>query len=139
MMRSHWFHGRIVLLLTLVTTGCQDGTGPSTTLVLSGPADLTAVVFQSTHESGPTPEGYVSQYAVWIGSSGAINPDAGLVVGSETPLFASSDGKLTRTSAAAIAVGDVIQVWRDASVAYGAVEAPPGKPCYTSTQVVILR
>jgi len=139
MMRSHWFHGRIVLLLTLVTTGCQDGTGPSTTLVLSGPADLTAVVFQSTHESGPTPGGYVSQYAVWIGSSGAINPDAGLVVGSETPLFVSSDGKLTRTSAAAIAVGDVIQVWRDASVAYGAVEAPPGKPCYTSTQVVILR
>jgi len=139
MMRSHWFHGRIALFLTLVTTGCQDGTGPSTTLVLSRPADLTAVVFQSTHESGPTPGGYVSQYAVWIGSSGAINPDAGLVVGSETPLFVSSDGKLTRTSAAAIAVGDVIQVWRDASVAYGAVEAPPGKPCYTSTQVVILR
>lgn len=139
MMRSHWFHGRVVLLLTLATTGCQDGTGPSTTLVLSRPPDLTAVVFQSTHESGPTPGGYVSQYAVWIGSSGALNADAGLVVGSATPLFMSSHGKLTRTNAAAIAVGDVLQVWRDASVAYGAVEAPPGKPCYTSTQVVILR
>jgi hypothetical protein len=54
-------------------------------------------------------------------------------------VFVSSNGKLTRSSVAAIAVGDVIQVWRDASIAYGAVEAPPGKPCYTGTQVVLLR
>jgi hypothetical protein len=138
-MRGHWLHSMFVLLLSLVTGGCQDGTDPSTVLVLSGPADLTAVVFQTTHESGPTPGGYVSQYAVWIGSSGAMSADAGLVVGAATPVFLSSNGKLTRASAAAITVGDVIQVWRDASVAYGAVEAPPGKPCYTSTQVVILR
>jgi hypothetical protein len=139
MMRGHSPHRMFVLLLTLGTVGCQDGTGVSTELVLSGPADLTAVVFQSTHESGPTPGGYVSQYAIWIGSSGARSADAGLVVGAATPAFVSSNGNLTRTSAAAIAVGDVIQVWRDASVAYGAVEAPPGKSCYTGTQVVILR
>jgi hypothetical protein len=129
----------LVLVLTLGTAGCQDGTGPGSALVLPGPANLTAVVFQSTHESGFTPAGYVSQYAIWIGSSGATSADAGLVVGAATPAFVSSNGKLTRTTAAAIAGGDVIQVWRDASVAYGAVEAPPGKPCYTSAQVVIMR
>jgi hypothetical protein len=139
MMRGDWLQSTFVLLLTLVTAGCQDGIGPSTELVHSGPPGLTAIVFQSTHESGPTPGGYVSQYAIWFGSSGAMSADAGLVVGAATPVFVSSNGKLTRTSAAAIAVGDVIQVWRDASVAYGAVEAPPGKPCYTGTQVVILR
>jgi hypothetical protein len=138
-MRSHWLHSMFALLLTLVTPGCQDGTGPSAELVVAGPSDLTAVVFRSTHESGPTPAAYVSQYAVWIRSSGAMSADAGLVVGAATPVFVSSNGKLTRSSAAAIAVGDVIQVWRDASIAYGAVEAPPGKPCYTGTQVVLLR
>jgi hypothetical protein len=125
--------------VTALLAGCQDGTGPSTTLVLTQPPDLTAVVFQSTHESGPTPGGYVSQYAVWIGNSGATSGDAGVVVGAGIPVFVSSSGKLTRTTGEAIAAGDLIQVWRDASVAYGAVEAPPGTPCYIGTQIVILR
>jgi len=129
----------LALMLTVLLAACQDGTGPNTALVLSRSPDLRAVVFQSTHESGPTPGGYVSQYAVWIGSSGAPSADAGVVVGAVTPVFVRSSGKLTRTTGVAIAVGDLIEVWRDTSVAYGAVEAPPGKPCYEGTQIVIMR
>ena len=107
--------------------------------VLPQPADFTAVVFQSNYESGPTPAGYVSQYAIWIGSPGTTSADGGVIVGAQTPVFVESGGQLTQTTTAAIAVGDTIQVWRSFSVVYGAVQAPPGKPCYYGTQVVILR
>lgn len=138
-MRNQSLRRMLPLLVTALLTGCQDGTGPDTTLVLSGPPDLTAAVFQSTYESGPSPNGYISQYAVWIGSPGATSADAGLVVGAAIPVFVRSGGVLTRTTGAAIATGDIIQVWRDASVAYGAVQAPPGQPCYRGKQVVIVQ
>jgi hypothetical protein len=131
--------GRFALLLVAQLAGCQDATGPNATLVLSRPPDLTAVVVRSTHESGATPAGVISQYALWIGSSNARSADAGVVVGAAIPVFARSNGKLTRATAAAIAAGATIQIWRDGAVAYGAVEAPPGKPCYTGTQIVIMR
>jgi hypothetical protein len=83
-MRNHLPPSLVALLLTALLAGCQDGTDPSTTLVLSRPPDLTAVVFQSTHESGPTPGGFVSQYAVWIGNFSATTADAGVVVGAVT-------------------------------------------------------
>jgi hypothetical protein len=128
------------LVLTALLIGCQDSAGPdTTTLELSGPPDLTVAVFQSTHESGFFPGGYVSQYAVWIGSPGATKADAGVVIGAATPVFVRSGGTLARTTAAAIVPGDVIQVWRDASVTYGAVQAPPGQPCYHGRQIVIVR
>jgi hypothetical protein len=138
-MRDRSLRRLFPLLLTTLIAGCQDETGPDTTLVLSRPPELTAAVFQSTHESGPSPNGPISQYAVWIGSPGATNADAGVVVGAGTPVFVRSSGELTRTTGAAIAVGDLIEVWRDASVAYGAVQAPPGQPCYHGTQIVIAR
>ena len=138
-MRDKSLGSVFALLLMARLAGCQDATGPNATLVLSRPPDLTAVVFRSTHESGPTPAGVISQSALWIRTSGARSADAGVVIGDLIPVFVSSNGKLTRTSAAAIAVGETIQVWRDGSVAYGAVEAPPGKPCYTGTQIVIMR
>ena len=138
-MRNHFPPSLVALLLTAPLAGCQDGTSPSTTLVLSRPPDLTAVVFQSTHESGPTPGGFVSQYAVWIGNFSPTSADAGVVVGALTPVFASSSGKLTRTTGEAIAAGDIIQVSRNTSVAYGAEEAPPGAPCHEGTQIVIMQ
>jgi hypothetical protein len=138
-MRDQCFRSMLPLLLTALLTGCQDGTGPDTALDLSEPPDLTAVVFQSTYESGPSPNGHISQYAVWIGAPGASNPNAGVVIGAATPLFVRSGATLTRTTAAAIASGDLIQLWRDASVAYGAVQAPPGRPCYRGEQIVIVR
>jgi hypothetical protein len=129
------------LLLLAVTTavGCQDSAGPDTTLTVSGPPDLTVAVYQSTHEQFISPEGPVSQYAVWVGMVAGTGADAGVVVGAKTPVFLRANGKLSRTSGSAIKSGDLIQVWRDASVGYGAVEAPPGAPCYTATQIVIER
>lgn len=138
-MRERSLHGLLALVLMIQLTGCQDAAAPDAELVLTGPPDLTAVVFQSTHENMNSPAGYISQYAVWIGSRGAASPDAGVVIGSPTPVFLRSRGKLTSVTGATIAVGDSIEVWRDASVAYGAVEAPPGMPCYTGTQLVIVR
>jgi hypothetical protein len=138
-MRERSLHSLLALALMIQLAGCQDATAPDAELVLTGPPDLTAVVFQSTQESMNSPAGYISQYAVWIGSRGAASPDAGVVIGSPTPVFLRSRGKLTSVTAATIAVGDFIKVWRDASVAYGAVEAPPEMPCYTGTQVVIVR
>jgi hypothetical protein len=128
------------MLLAALLIGCQDGTGPgTTTLELPEPPDLTAAVFQSTHESGYFPGGYVSQYAIWIGTPGATTPNAGLVVGAATPVFVRSNGRLVHATAAAIRPGDLIQVWREASVSYGAVQAPPGQPCYLGRQVIIVR
>lgn len=138
-MRAPSARSMLAPLLMAWIAGCRDGTGSNTELVLSGPADLTAVVFQSTHESGYAPGGYISQYAVWIGRPGATSPDAGVVVGTETPVFLSTAGELTRVTGADIAEGDMLQVWRDPSVAYGAVQAPPGRPCYLGLQVVIER
>ena len=129
---------RILLVLALATPACQDNAGPDTTLAVAGPADLKATVFQSTHEEFISPVGPISQYAVWIGLPGT-RPDAGVLVGAQTPVFLRINGALSRTTGAAITAGDLLQVWRDASVAYGAVQAPPGAPCYHATQVVIER
>ena len=52
-------------------------------------------------------------------------PDAGLLVGAEIPVFLRINGALSRTTAAAISAGDRVQVWRQASVAYGLFKRPP--------------
>lgn len=127
------------VLLTALMLGCQDGAEPDVSLTLTGPPDLTAVVFQTTYENGSSPEGPLSQYAVWIGAPGGASADAGVVVGRDTPVFIRAGDRLMHATGGTIAVGDTIEVWRDESVAYGAVEAPPGAPCYRGTQIVILR
>ena len=131
---------RGVLLLAIATVlGCQENAGPDTTLAVSGPPALTAAVFQSTHEEFVSPVGPISQYAVWIGPPAGTRPDAGVLVGAKTPVFLRINGGLARATGAAIKTGDLIQLWRDSSVAYGAVQAPPGAPCYQATQIVIER
>lgn len=131
---------RIPLLLALaVVVGCQDTAGPDATLAISGPPDFTAAVFQTTHEEFISPVGPISQYAVWIGPSARTRPDAGVLLGPKTPVFIRRHGALSQTTGASLKVGDLIQVWRDASVAYGATQAPPGAPCYHATQIVIER
>jgi len=124
-----------------ILIGCHDSTGPATTLEVDGPSDFTAIVYQSTPEDFYSPAGtHVSQYDVWIGPTGGTGPDAGVLVGSETPVFTRRAGRLDRTTGASIAVGDLIEVWRrDFPIDYGTVEAPPGAPCYWGTQVVIVR
>src|SRR5688500_18954005 len=131
---------RSVLLLAFAALlGCQDTAGPDTTLAVSGPPALTAAVFQSRHEEFISPVGPISQYAVWIGLPAGTRPDAGVLVGAKTPVFLRINGELSRATGAAIEAGDLIQLWRDGSVSYGAVQAPPGAPCYHATQVVIER
>ena len=130
---------RLLPLALSVLPACQDGTAAEAILVVPGPPDLRVAVFQSTHEDFISPAGHVSQHALWIGLPSGTRPDAGLVVGSTTPVFIRENGGLSRTTGAAIMAGDLIEVWRDASVAYGAVQAPPGAPCYRSTQIVIER
>ena len=133
------FRTMLSLLLTAGAAACQSATAPDTSLPLPGAPDLVAFVSRTAHESGPTPAGYVSQYAVWVAVPPSTAADAGVVVGASTPVFLSRHGVLARTTGASISIGDSIQVWHDASVAYGAVQAPPGAPCYTGTQVLILR
>lgn len=128
-----------LLVLALAAAACQDSTGTETTLPVSGPADLSATVVQSTHEEFISPGGPVSQYAVWIRPPTGTRPDAGVLVGAQTPVFLRADGVLSETTGAAITAGDLVQIWRSASVVHGAAQAPPGAPCYDATQVVIER
>lgn len=131
--------GSLLLLALTAVLGCQDNAAPDTLLAISGPPDLTAAVFRSTHEEFISPVGPISQYAVWIGLPAGSRPDAGVLVGKTTPVFLRINGGLSQTTGASIRAGDLIQVWRKASVAYGAVQAPPGAPCYQATQIVIER
>jgi hypothetical protein len=129
----------LLLLVFAAVPGCRDNAGPDTTLAVSGPPALTAAVFQSTHEEFISPVGPISQYNVWIGLPSGTRPDAGVLVGAKTPVFLRTNGALSRATGAAIKAGDLIQLWRDGSVVYGAFQAPPGAPSYHATQIVIER
>src|SRR5262245_5213197 len=135
-MPSHWYKRLLTVVALAAFAGCDSPTAPDE-LVVTGAPDLTAVVTHATYESGMTPAGYMSQYDLWISTSPARTSDAGVVVGSSTPVFIRINGQLHRASSASFKVGDAVQVWHDGTVGYGAVESPPGKPCYVSTQVVI--
>src|SRR5262245_7532032 len=127
------------VLLAALILACGGGTEPDPATPLTTPPDLTAVVFRSAYDDGQSPEGQLSQYDVWIGAPGAAAADAGVIVGRHTPVFLSTGDRLSQTTGASIRVGDTVDVWGDGSVAYGAVECPPGAPCYGSKQVVIRR
>lgn len=119
-----------VLVTACATAALPDAQDSST---------LLGRVVQSTNESGYTPEGYSSQYAVWIAIAPSPSANAGVVVNASAAVYLSRGGIVVSTIAGSIRTGDSVQVWRDNTVAYGAVEAPPGAPCYSATKVVILR
>jgi len=127
------------VLLAALIFGCGSGTEPDPASPLTTPPDLTAVVFRSTYDHEQSPEGTLSQYDVWVGAPGAASADAGVTVGSDTPVFFHTGDRLIQTTGASIRVGDTVDVWRDGTVAYGAVECPPDAPCYGSEQIVIRR
>ena len=135
-------HSSVLVLLGSFMFGCaESSSGPKSgdDPFVPGLPDLTVTVVQSTHEEFFAPSGFwISQYAIWIAGPGSPKADAGVVIGETGPVFISSRGTLTRTTAAAIAPGDTIQVWRG-SVAYGAAQAPPGTPCYEGLQIVVVR
>ena len=128
------------LALALGAFACRDGAGPATSLVLSGPPDFAARVASTTHQEFLAPSGvWVSQYEVWVIIAPADTANAGVVVAAARPVFFSTNGVLERATPADMQVGDSLQVWHDATIAYGSVQAPPGAPAYRATQIVIVR
>jgi hypothetical protein len=139
-MKSRFCLPALLSFLVAVGTSCSGTTTPEATLALTTTPDFSATVSQVTVENGNSPAGPISQIALWVIISPATAANAGVVVGSPVPVFIRSSGRrLTTASRADIHAGDVIDVWHDFTVGYGAVEGPPGAPTYGSTQVVIVR
>jgi hypothetical protein len=135
----------LVGLLVATSVGCKRATdsplGPPAALVLTRAFDYQGHVTQVTKECGCTPGfgGCGCQYAVWFAKPPATAPDAGVVVGDSTPVFVGGQGLFSRSSGSAVATGDMIQIWTEGGTAYGAVQSPPGTPCYFAAQIVIVR
>jgi hypothetical protein len=127
-----------VFLLGAMLAGCSDSLPPAGGEDPRTDApDLIVTVFRNTRESGDFPGGPHTQYALWVGGAGQKAPDAGVVIGENVPVYRRADGRLLPAGAGTIRVGDVVEVWRDPHVGFGAVQAPPGRPSYTAVQVVI--
>ena len=127
-------------VLAVAGAGCREAASPSSPLVLTTAPDLAATVSSSRLESGNGPAGASYWYGVWVTIAPATIANAGVVVVASTPVYIRpASGLISRTTGAEIHAGDTIEVWRDTSVTYGAIEAPPGAPAYNATQVVILR
>ena len=146
-MRTTTFPPTLVLLVAATFLACDNPVAPigpcetSPTLFSSIPPAFVAVVVRIDYEDGPTPAGFVlSQYVLWLTIAPATRPNAGVVLGRGVPIFVRSGaGTAAGATACAIKVGDRVEVLHDQSIGYGAVEAPPGAPVYSGTQLVILR
>jgi hypothetical protein len=131
---------RVPIYVSLVAlSACSSALGPSATLVLSTPPDFSARVSKIEYESANGPAGPYSQYNVWVIIPPAANANAGVVIPAKMPVFARHNGQVFSSTANNIKVDDLIEVWHSISVAYGAVQGPPGAPTYESTQIVIDR
>ena len=140
MSRSGSFYRWPLVVAVLVFAACADGSGPVTSLTIPGEPDFAAVVTSSTYREFFAPSGFwVRQYEVWVAIAPSDSANAGVVVAAACPVFSSVNGAVEAATPAAIGPGDSIQVWHDATVAYGSVQAPPGAPAYHGRQVVIVR
>ncbi len=119
-------------------------TTPSSGTTPSAP-DLSGIAAQVTHTSGHSPGGYISQYDVWLTTPPDSVPSAGIVSGRATQVFivgttvGGAGTDTTTATAADIAVGDQIEIWRNTVEVFGAEQAPPGAPAYDALKVVIVR
>jgi hypothetical protein len=144
-MRERVVRLAVPLAVVIAMSGCNNALSPaassdlSSTPPLSRSPDLTAVVTKDTVDAGYTPEGYSSEYDLWLAVAPSPAANAGVVLVASTPVFVSTGGVLSPATAASIKIGDVIQLWHDAGSVYGAAQAPQGAPTYASTQIVILR
>lgn len=126
-----------ISLVALAACSSSSALGPPATLVLSTPPDFSAHVSKVEYEGANGPAGPYSQYNAWVIIPPATGANAGVVIPTKMPVFARHNGQIYSSSASSIKVGDLIEVWHDITVAYGAAQGPPGAPTYTSTQVVI--
>jgi hypothetical protein len=83
----------------------------------------------------------MAQYELWVAIPPSTTANAGVLVGTSTPVFIrSSNGTLTPAGGCAITMGDALDVWHDGEAVFGDIlQAPPGDTAYFSTQVVIRR
>ena len=123
----------------LLLAGCdgEQSRPPDDPEILTRPSDLTAVVYRTARRSGATPVGPITQYELLVGAPESSAPDAGLVLGEATPVFRRDGDDLIPVTPGAIAAGQLIEVWHNGSVIYGATVAPPGAPAYYALQVAI--
>jgi hypothetical protein len=64
----------------------------------------------------------------------------GLIVGLPTPVsLLQGTRPPVKATSYSFLVGDEVEVWRDASVAWGSQQSPPGTPSYHATRIVIHR
>ena len=133
--------GRHLLLASSLAAlaACTSSTLSDAALAVDTDADFSATVRKSEFEGGNGPAGYYAQFDVWLAIPPSSSANAGAVVPVKAPVYIRRSGGLVNATAADIHVGDVVEVWHDFRVGYGAVQCPPGAPCYTATQVVIDR
>jgi len=142
----------LVVLVGLLASACIDqpaarcarvtGPTPAAPLVLTRAPELQGCVTDVTREcSGLLLQagGSGCQDNVWFATPPDTAPDAGVLVGDSTPVFVSAHGSFRRSSPAAIAIGEKIEIWTTGGVAYGAVQCPLYAPCYFGNQIVIVR
>jgi len=130
----------LLAALAILATACSDGpTGAETTLTITAPSNFVGTVTKVEHEAAYGPAGPYDQYDVWLIVPPGSSPNAGVVVPVRIPIFSRQGETVYTASGSDIHVGDQLEVWRDQTVGYGAVQAPPGAPVYVATQVVIVR
>jgi hypothetical protein len=136
-MRSKLAHRACACLSLIVLSACSSAVGPPASLLLSTSPDFSARVSQIEFEGGNGPAGPYSQYDAWVVVAPSVSANAGVVIPTKVPVFARHNGQIFSSNAKNIKVGDMIEVWHDFTVGYGAVQGPPGAPTYGSTQIVI--
>jgi hypothetical protein len=129
------------VLLVAVGVACNSavvpvipvGQGP-----LTGPPNFIGVVSKDTPVSGLSPEGYFSEYVIWV----VISPDSTVsaTFGTSTPVLQrKTRGTLTYRSASWIRVGDTVEVWEDGSYVLGGDPAVWRSPNYIGTRQIVVR
>jgi hypothetical protein len=137
-----WIPAVAAVLLAAACGAGDPGTGPlqEAVPVLSGPPALTARVARAEYEQANGPAGPYAQHDLWVIVPPGVVPNAGVVVGTRTPVFIRLDGRTYAARGSDVRVGDRVEIWTDlARAGYGAVQAPPGAPVYLGDQVVIVR
>ncbi len=131
---------------------CKNATGlhPQTCLGSTATFSPTAPNFVAsvaniTIERGWAPSGfYLVQYDLFLARPPATTPDVGIVLSDTgphpTPVYErATDGTLSPSTACAIKVGDVLDVWHTGFWVFGSAQAPPGDTAFEAVQIVIHR
>ena len=126
-----------ISVVALSACSSNDALGPKVTLVLSTPPDFSGRVSEVDYWSTNGPAGPYSQFNAWLVIPPSSSANVGVVISTASAVFIRHEGQIYSSSASSIKVGDQIEVWHNGTVAYGAVQGPPGCPTYESTQVVI--